>query len=260
MRSRDDAWPLLLLSPLGVSTSGFAEIIGPLSDVRPVMPHEFPGHGLAAPADPITIPRLAQRAVRALDRRNITRASLCGFGFGGMVALWIAAHHPDRTADLCVACSSAVPGNAAAYRLRAAEVRRHGLLGLAPDIVAAWVTPARAAADTPLMERLTAMLSSVDAHVYAACCEAIAELDISGDLPHIQAPTLVLAGGEDHGLPPVHSRLIAHAITGASYREVPAAAHLPWLEEPDAVLDAIRQHLAGSAGRVVDDTDTRRDS
>jgi pimeloyl-ACP methyl ester carboxylesterase len=97
------------------------------------------------------------------------------------------------------------------------------------------------------MLRLRAMLGSVDAESYAACCEALAGLDLSDDVRRIEASTLILAADEDRGLPPQHSRLLADAIHDSTYREVTGAAHLPWLEQPAAVLDAFGQHLAGDA-------------
>jgi pimeloyl-ACP methyl ester carboxylesterase len=245
MSVADDAGPLVILPPLGVSASGTAELASVLSEGRPTMQYEFPGHGLMPTTEQTTIARLGSDLVRLLEQRNITRASLCGCGFGGMVALWVAAHHPERVSRLSVICSSGTPGNEAGYRTRAANVRQHGLLALGPEIVAGWVTPARATADIALMQRLQAMLGSVDPDAYAACCEAITGLDLSPDLANIRAPTLVLAASEDRGLPPKHSRQLAERIRDATYSEVEAAAHLPWLEQPKAVLDAIGKHLGG---------------
>jgi pimeloyl-ACP methyl ester carboxylesterase len=79
----------------------------------------------------------------------------------------------------------------------------------------------------------------------------LSTVELSSSLRELSQPTLVIAASEDQGLPPAHSRRLASAIPDATLREIDRAAHLPWLEQPDAVADVIVAHLAHAKGRSV---------
>ena len=60
----------------------------------------------------------------------------------------------------------------------------------------------------------------------------------------IAAPTLVLWGADDRILPPSYAKKFAKRLNGASRTEiVPAAGHLAYLDQPDAVARAVLTHL-----------------
>jgi len=231
---------LVLLPPLGVAAGALGPMLPALSAAGAVALHDFPGQGLAPAAGRATIADLAAGVVDSLDAAGFGRADVCGFGFGGIVALQMALDHPDRVDRLVVACASAAPGNPDGYRARARAVRENGLGGVAGQVVAAWTTEPDPARDA----RLAAMLTSCDAASYAANCEILAGLGIADAIAQVTAPTLVLAATQDRALPPIHSRRLADAIPSATYREIDSAAHLPWLEQRGAVTDAILAHLA----------------
>jgi 3-oxoadipate enol-lactonase len=58
-------------------------------------------------------------------------------------------------------------------------------------------------------------------------------------------PTLVVAGDEDELTPPAQARAMADAIPGASLVVIRSAGHLPTLERPTEITDAILGFLAG---------------
>jgi pimeloyl-ACP methyl ester carboxylesterase len=63
-------------------------------------------------------------------------------------------------------------------------------------------------------------------------------------LDQLRAPTLVLWGEHDTWLTPDVGHRLAAAIPDARLRIVPAAGHFLPEDAPDAVADAILQHLA----------------
>jgi 3-oxoadipate enol-lactonase len=236
---------LVLLPPLGVPAGTLAPLVAPLSPHAPVLLHDLPGQGLAAPSESTSLGQVAQWVHDGLDATDVGRFDLCGFGFGGIVALRLALDHGDRVDRLVVACASAAPGNSDAYLTRARLVRENGLQEIAERTVRAWVTPAGLASRPALESRLAALLATCDAPTYARHCEMLSTVELSGSLRELSQPTLVIAASEDQGLPPAHSRRLASTIPQATFREIEGAAHLPWLEQPDAVADAIIAHLAG---------------
>ena len=79
---------------------------------------------------------------------------------------------------------------------------------------------------------------------YAACCEAIAAMDLRAGLPSVAVPTLVIAGTADPATPPEHGELIASLVPGARF-ELVDAAHLACWEAAGAVNALLQDHLTG---------------
>jgi 3-oxoadipate enol-lactonase len=210
-----------------------------------VLRYDLRGHGASpVPRGPYSIADLGSDLVALLDRLEIERASLCGVSIGGMTSIWVAAHAPDRVERLVVCCTSAHIDPSGTYRERARAVREHGLEPLADAALERWFTP-RFRADHPdVAARMRRILVSVPVEGYAACCEALADMDLRGDLSAVGAPTLVIAGADDPATPPSHGRAIADGIAGARFEVVPDAAHLANLGQPELVSDLIEHHLA----------------
>ena len=78
---------------------------------------------------------------------------------------------------------------------------------------------------------------------FAAGCRAIRDVDLTGRLGEVDAPTLVVVGSDDQATPPSYGREVAALIPGALYRELANVAHGPQLQSPDQFLAAIGPFL-----------------
>ncbi len=123
-------------------------------------------------------------------------------------------------------------------------MRAEGAGAVAAAVVGRWLTPDYAADHPDEVAELEAMIASTDAEGYAACCEAIAAMDLRAGLPSIAVPTLVIAGTADPATPPEHGELIASLVPGARF-ELVDAAHLACWEAADAVNALLQDHLTG---------------
>lgn len=238
--------PIVFLGSLGTDLSMWDPQARALATGHRVIRCDLRGHGRSpVPPGPYTIAELGGDLVDVLERLELERATLCGLSIGAMISLWVAAHAPERVARLIACCTSAHfgPELSAAYRERAARVRAEGLGPIADGVLERWFTPAFAREHPEVVARLRAGLLAVPAEGYAGCCEALAGLDLRGDLGAIGAPTLVLAGAEDPATPPAHGEAIAAAVAGARLREIPRAAHLASIEQAEAVTAAIEAFL-----------------
>jgi pimeloyl-ACP methyl ester carboxylesterase len=72
------------------------------------------------------------------------------------------------------------------------------------------------------------------------------DLDIRAVLPAIQAPTLVLQRVGDRIVPVDQARYLARTIRGARLVELPGDDHIPFLGDPDAIVDEIEELLTGA--------------
>jgi 3-oxoadipate enol-lactonase len=238
-----DAPALLLGGSLGTTVDMWRPQLPALAERLRVVRFDHRGHGGSpVPPGPYGIADLAGDVLALLDRLGLERVAYCGLSIGGMVGLWLAAHAPERIDRLVVVSSSAHLPPASAWRERAATVRTAGTVeAVADTVVARWLTPGFARAEPETVEWLRGMLAATPVDGYAACCEALARLDLRGDVPRIAAPTLVVGGAEDPATPPEHARALAAAIPGARLEILSPAAHLASVERAAEVTRLVRE-------------------
>jgi 3-oxoadipate enol-lactonase len=245
-----DAPVLLMGASLGTTTAMWDPQVDVLAQHFRVVRYDHRGHGGSpVPPGPYTIGELARDVGRLLDDLGVAQASVAGLSLGGMVAMSLAAHAPERVDRLALVCTSASMPPAEAWHDRAAAVRRDGTAPLADATLGRWFTPGFPEAHPGTARRFAAMLADTPDEGYAACCEAIAAMDLRDRLGDVRAPTLVVAGEDDPATPPAHAHAIADGITAgggtASVAVVPRAAHLASVEQPDAVTALLLDHLTG---------------
>jgi 3-oxoadipate enol-lactonase / 4-carboxymuconolactone decarboxylase len=245
----DDAPPLLLLSSMGATTEMWDPCLTPLAEQFRVVRMDNRGHGGSAPQPPtegVTMADLARDVLDTLDTLELPRVHVAGNSIGGMAALWLAIHRPERVGRIALVCTSAAPPNRDGFRARAEAVRNEGMSG-ALSTTDRWITAGLRERDPELAGRLRTMLASIDAQSYAECCEAISTFDVVADLARIGAPTLVVTGAQDEALPAEHGRLIASSVVGARYVELAPAGHIPTYEQGGAVAALLVEHFGGGA-------------
>ncbi|MBQ0902061.1 3-oxoadipate enol-lactonase [Micromonospora sp. U21] len=239
-----DAPVLILGSSLGTTAAMWQRQVPQLAERFRVVRYDHLGHGLSAvPPGPYTIEQLGRELLALMDDLRVSRAHHAGLSLGGMVAMWVAARAPERVDRLALLCTSPSLGPAEMWRDRAATVRAAGLEVIADAVVARWFTPALAATRPEVVAAHRAMLTAIPATGYAACCEAIAAMDLRDDLPRIRAATLVVAGGDDPATPVRHGRAIVERIPGARLAVLEQAAHLANVEQPEQVSRLLSEHF-----------------
>jgi 3-oxoadipate enol-lactonase len=238
--------PVLMINSLGADLSMWEPQLDALGGRHRVIRYDARGHGRSAvPPGPYTVDDLGRDALALLDGLDVARAHVVGLSLGGMTAMWLAAHAPERVGRLVLCCTSAQLGPPGPWAERAALVRARGAAAVAEAVVGRWLTPAFAAARPADVATLRAMVAATPAEGYAGACAAIERMDQRSALPGITAPTLVIAGADDPATPPAHAELIAAAVPGARLEIVPDAAHLATWQHPDLVNPLICEALDG---------------
>jgi 3-oxoadipate enol-lactonase len=239
---------LLLGSSLGTSSAMFDRNARALEAHVQLVRYEHRGHGgEPAPPGDWEIADFGADVLRLMDRLEIERAAVGGVSLGGMVAMWLGAHAPERVDKLVLACTSAHFDDPAPWHERARTVRAAGTTaGIADTVVERWLTPAYAAAHPEVRAQLRALLVATPADGYAAACEAIARMDLRDDLARIAAPTLVVSAAGDEATPPPMQEEIARRIPGARLEVIPDALHLANVEHPERFDRLVLEHLEGA--------------
>src|ERR1700733_8075472 len=206
--------------------------------------YDIRGHGRSpVPPGPYSIDDLGSDLVGVLHRLGIERPSLCGLSIGGMISMWVAAHAPERVNRLVLCSTSALLGPRESWLERAATARGRGGGAAGGAVLERWFTPAFPQAHPEVIERMRAQLIATPREGYAGCCEAIAEMDLTGDIGSITAPTLVISAAEDPSTPPEHGRRIASLIPGARFELVENARHIASIEQADLITSLIQDFL-----------------
>ncbi|MCB9685397.1 MAG: alpha/beta hydrolase [Alphaproteobacteria bacterium] len=237
-----------------------------------------PGTGLSEPPPRIPDNRalpdyLATLSVDVLDALELGRASLVGSSLGGFSALRTAIAHPDRVDRLVLlGCPAFVPGWSAPSFF---TVLRTPLLGSL--VVAAPVTPSAVRFGLRQMGHARSLAASRfpaamldwslawqrdtdtmrhDAAMIAACGTWLGGFDPALDLDddaiaRVEAPVLVLGGGDD----PVGGEDVVRSLAGrlprAEVDVLDGGGHLPWLDDPAWAAAGITSWVVGpGAGRT----------
>jgi 3-oxoadipate enol-lactonase len=240
-----DAPVLVLGNSLGTTTALWEPQLDALAAHFRVLRWDFPGHGSSPSPGPgvtLTITDLATALAALLDELGIAQFSYCGVSFGGMVGMSLAAHSPSRVRRLAL-CSTAARLPSEPWYERAATVRNDGMASIAQRVISRWFTPGFAARQGALVERFTANFVAIDVPGYAACCEAIAEMDLVADLALIRAPTLVITAADDLAIPPEHGAAVSAGIAGSRLVGVDDAAHLATVERAEMITPLLVEHL-----------------
>jgi len=233
---------VLLIHSLGASLRIWDAQAERLSRGFRVVRFDLRGHGLSeVAAGRCTIEDLADDALAVLDACGIATAHIAGVSIGGMIAQALAARAPARTASLILCDTALALPPPEMWRTRAATVRAEGVAAIADATLARWVTPAFLA--SPRGRGLRTLLLRTHAEGYAAAAEALGLADLSRSTPELRVPTLVLVGEHDPSTPVAAAEALRDAIPGARLAVIPRAMHLPMVERPDEVNDALLDFL-----------------
>lgn len=238
-----DGPALLLVNSLGTDLSLWDAHVPSWSATHRVVRYDQRGHGASStPAGPYTVDQLGQDAIAVLDAHGVDRADVCGLSLGGVVALWLAIHVPDRVGRVVLADTDARVGTEEAWRERAAAVRSGGMGAVTDLVLERFFSDGFRATGAPAVRRVGDGLRAGDPEGYAASCEALATADLRESANRIHAPCLVIVGSEDVATPPDGARDLRDRL-GAAYVELPGAGHLANLEQPEVFTGLVRDFL-----------------
>ncbi len=244
LEGSEDAPVLVLSNSLGTTLEMWDEQAPVLSERFRLLRYDHRGHGGSpVPPAPYKIEDLGRDVLVLLDRLKVERFSFCGLSLGGMVGMWLASEAPELVERLVLCCTSArfAPDT---FDSRARTVRADGVGAIADAVVERWFTPAFREGRPEIAEWARRMLLETPDEGYAGCCEAVRDADLSDTLGTISTSALVIAGADDPVAPPDQAESIRDSIPGASLQVVSEAAHLANIEQPEAVTQAILDHLS----------------
>jgi len=136
-----DAPVLVLSNSLGTTLEMWDAQAQALAERFRLVRYDTRGHGRSdTPPGPYTIDDVGRDVVELLDHVGAERAHVAGVSLGGMTAMWLAIHAPQRVDRLVLLCTSPRMGPAETWRERSATVREHGTQAIVDATMERWLT------------------------------------------------------------------------------------------------------------------------
>ena len=211
---------------------------------------DLPGYG----ATPVVGPYSAESLADALAQEISAPANLVGWSMGGMVALALAARHPDKVARLVLV------GSSPAFAARADWPH-----GMAPEVLGEFARSLAEDYRTTLLRFLSLQARGGDAaravigqlrarmqaqaepdpEVLAAGLELLRRVDLRDQVGRVRCPSLVVHGAYDMLCAPAAGAWLADHLPDARLALHQRAAHAPFLSHPDWFVATVKEFLHG---------------
>ena len=208
-----------------------------------VLALDLPAHGRSQGEALASAEAIASWVGRVLDALQITNAMLVGHSLGALSCLACAAQSPDRTTKLAL-LGPAVPMPVSDVLLAAAKADDHVAFELingwshsAPRqlggnrVPGMWMTGAA----IRLMERTKPGVLFTD----LAACNAYSDGLVAA--ARVSCPTLLIVGQRDLMAPPKGAQALIETLRDKRVVTLAGCGHAMMAEQPDAVLDALKE-------------------
>jgi 3-oxoadipate enol-lactonase len=233
-----------------------ASFIARLSSRCSVIVFDNRGTGRSAkPAAGYDLANMANDVVGLLDDLGLPRVHIFGFSMGGAIAQNVAIQYPNRVGRLILFgtfCGGiwAEPASYDVFRRLMPNpkqtpeeaARQAWPVTYSPDYLAINAE----AAEQQMRRELE---HPTPAFVAERQMEALRKFDSYGDLPRIDAPTLVATGSHDVLVRPRNSRILASCIRGARLEMLTDLGHRAIWEAPEEIAGLAGDFLCGPVGR-----------
>ncbi len=212
------------------------------------------GTGLSDRVTPDRLPTLEVRMddVRAvMDAAGSKRAALVGWSEGGPMSVLFAATYPQRTRALVLYGTYPKRVRSADFPWAPGPDERQRFydrieLEWGGEVDLSDMAPS--AALDPALRRWWAsfLRRSASPRDALALAHMNTEIDVTGVLSSISVPTLVIHRTGDRDAHVDGARWMAERIPDARFVELPGEDHLPWIGNPESLLDTIQEFLTGA--------------
>lgn len=235
--------PIVVAHGFALDSTMFAGMAEPAPSRR-VVAWDAPGHGRSpAAGGPYSFWDLARDQLALMDALGIGRAVVGGVSQGGFTALRTALLAPERVAGLLLIDTEAdalSDEDATAYGELFAALEQQGPT---PELTGALA--AQIVGDHPAASRWARTWSERGVPLGRAVECLVGRDDVTGRLPEISAPALVLRGEHDRSIPPERQEAMRARLGGPSELVVvDGAGHSPPLTHPDQVNALVNEFLA----------------
>ncbi|HEY7714949.1 MAG TPA: 3-oxoadipate enol-lactonase [Candidatus Binatia bacterium] len=231
---------MLFANSLGSDLRIWDDVASRLEGDFHVVRYDFRGHGLTdASEPPYSADGLAEDLARLLEILELHQAVVCGVSVGGLIAQAAALNYPERVLGLVLCDTGARIGSVQSWQQRIDLVQANGLESLENLTMERWFSASFRSGHPADVRGYAKMVRQTSLNGYIGTCCALRDADLRGAVERIKCPTLVACGSEDIATPPELGRELARLIPRAEFSLIENAAHLPCIEQPEALAKRI---------------------
>ena len=229
----------------------FARFLRRLSSIGRLIHFDRRGTGLSdsVPLDELPdFPTQVDDAVAVLQAAGAERAAVIGLNDGTIVASMLAAHREELCRALVLFTFAATHALAAGMPMESIDevIAVIEAATVSGDSGVELLAPSRVGDERFDRDLARLQRFSVRPGAYGHFYRQTMEADVTGVLPSIRTPTLVLNRVGNRILPVDHSREAAASIEGARFVALSGTDHLAFSEGVDELVDEIEEFLTGS--------------
>jgi 3-oxoadipate enol-lactonase len=236
---------LVLVHEMGGTLDSWDQVMPALTNSRRVLRYDTRGAGLSAKlGGTVTWDEMADDIAALLDAHGIRgKVALAGTAVGAGIAIHFAVRHAARVGALVVSSPAlGVGGDRRQATLdRAAAAEAKGMGGIVEASLANSYPP-EVRHNAEEFRKFRARWLCNDPHSFAAINRMLAEGELSGELPRIACPTLVIGCTHDKLRPPAAVEPLAKQIPGAEYLRI-NSGHFAAIQTPGLMSQAIHSYL-----------------
>lgn len=227
----------------------FARLLRRLTSIGRLIHFDRRGTGLS---DPVPLDRLpdfdtqVEDVVAVLDAVGSERPAIVGTNDGTLVAILLAAAHPERCGSLVLFAPTAKHDLEGGPPVGSVDDVVRMIIDAGDDSGVAWLAPSRIGDDAFDRRLLKLQRNAVRRGAMGHYYRQTMMSDIQGTLPRIASPTLVMNRSGNRVVPIEHSRGVTASIAGATFVELPGQDHLMFSQDIDRVADEIEEFLTGA--------------
>lgn len=242
---RQSSGTLVFANSLGTDLRIWLDVIRVFRDTKRIVRYDKRGHGMSdAPDAPYSLDDHVDDLDALLAHLKIDDAVAVGVSVGGMIAQGLALKSPERVRGLVLCDTAAKIGTREAWDERIDAIRAGGLEAIADGIMERWFSSGYrndAPGELALWRNL---LVRTPIEGYVGTCAALRDADMRDTVGSIELPTLCVCGDEDGATPPDVVRELADMMPNAKYLEIAHAGHLPCIEQPAILANAIAAFIS----------------
>jgi pimeloyl-[acyl-carrier protein] methyl ester esterase len=246
---------LVLLHGWGLNIRVWDGLVQELGDRFRMIAVDLPGHGRSAWGAGGGTPAEQSWLIHTTLASVSNRYSLLGWSLGGQIALDLAAAMPGQIDKLVLVAATPRFAQSAdwPYGMQPAAITklatqlRQNYRQTVRDFLELQVRGS--IEGSSVLEQLRHALfvhGEAQPEALEAGLNTLATSDLRPTLPHVKAPTLVIAGQHDRITAPAASRFVAQALPDARYVEMRRAAHAPFLSHRKEFAALVDKFLRGA--------------
>jgi 3-oxoadipate enol-lactonase len=240
---REGAPALMLSNSLGTDLHMWDDQANEWAKHFRLIRYDRRGHGRSGTSKgPYSFDLFGRDILTILDALKIAKTHWCGLSMGGMDGQWLGANAPERVNKLILSNTNFYYPDKGPWVDRIKLVREKGLDSFVEANMQRWFTKGFIERAPQVIERMKKMFLATNRDGYAACVEAVRDMDFRASNPRIANPVLVIVGAKDSATPPAAGEAIQTQIAGAKLVSLDAA-HISNVEQPQQYTEIVLNFL-----------------